>query len=120
MAYDPEFWPEECWDEDIRLMREGRVNLVRIGEFAWTLMEPAAGRFDLGWLLEAALRRAGIEPRPRTPKWVEVVRRGDVMFAVNHSPEPCTVDLPGRDALAGEWRKGKAKLGAYGVCVVRG
>ena len=74
----------------------------------------------LGRLLDAALRRAGIEPGARTPKWVEVVRRGDVTFAINHSREPCTVDLPGREAVVGEWRNGKARLGAYGVCVVRG
>ena len=62
--------------------------------------------------------------RPRwpnaTPKWVEVVRRGDVTFAINHSREPCTVEIPGREAVVGEWKKGKARLGAYGVCAVRG
>jgi beta-galactosidase len=74
----------------------------------------------LGSLLDLALQRAGIAPGPRTPKWVEVVRRGDVTFAVNHSREPCTVEIPGREAVVGEWKKGKARLGAYGVCAVRG
>jgi beta-galactosidase len=74
----------------------------------------------LGHLLDAALLRAGVIRGPRTPKWVEVVRRGDVTFAINHSREPCVVDLPGSEAVIGEWRKGKAKLGAYGVCAVRG
>lgn len=74
----------------------------------------------LGRLLDAALDRAGIAPGPRTPKWVEVVRRGDAAFAINHSREPCTVDLPGREAVVGEWRNGRARLDAYGVCIVRG
>ncbi len=82
-----------------------------------------AGYLDadgLGRVLDQALRRAGVEPGPRTPKWVEVVRRGDVTFAINHSREPCAVDIAGREAVVGEWKKGRAKLGAYGVCVVRG
>ena len=29
--YNPEQWPEEVWDEDVRLMREAGVNLVSLG-----------------------------------------------------------------------------------------
>ena len=62
VAYYPEFWPQERWDEDVRLMQEAGINLVRIGEFAWTAMEPAEGVFTLDWLhavLEHGLHRMG-------------------------------------------------------------
>lgn len=50
VAYYPEFWPPKRWPEDIRLMKKAAINIVRIGEFAWTAMEPAEGQFDLDWL----------------------------------------------------------------------
>ena len=50
VAYYPEYWPEERWAEDIRLMRAAHINLVRVGEFAWTALEPSEGRFTLDWL----------------------------------------------------------------------
>jgi len=45
-AYYPEAWEPDQVDEDIRLMLEMGINTVRIGEFAWSNMEPAEGDFD--------------------------------------------------------------------------
>jgi len=49
-AYYPEHWPESRWAEDIRLMQEAGLNVARLGEFAWSTMEPADGQFHLDWL----------------------------------------------------------------------
>ncbi|MDK1031060.1 MAG: beta-galactosidase [Planctomycetia bacterium] len=69
LAYYPEYWPEERWDEDIRLMLDANVNIVRIGEFAWTRMEPAEGKFTLNWLhrIVEKLGAAGIDVMLSTP-----------------------------------------------------
>ncbi|HXM56208.1 MAG TPA: beta-galactosidase, partial [Candidatus Dormibacteraeota bacterium] len=48
--YNPEQWPEEVWREDVRLMREAGVNLVTVGVFSWSWLEPEPGRFEFGWL----------------------------------------------------------------------
>jgi len=48
--YNPEQWPEDVWPEDVRLMREAGVNLVTLGVFAWSCLEPSPGRFELGWM----------------------------------------------------------------------
>lgn len=48
--YNPEQWPEEVWDEDVRLMQEAGVNLVSVGIFSWALLEPEPGTYDFGWL----------------------------------------------------------------------
>ncbi|WP_432521135.1 beta-galactosidase [Kineococcus sp. SYSU DK006] len=48
--YNPEQWPEEVRAQDVRLMREAGVTLVSVGIFAWGLLEPEPGRFELGWL----------------------------------------------------------------------
>ena len=44
--YNPEQWPETVWAEDVALMRAARVNLVTVGVFAWSALEPAPGEFD--------------------------------------------------------------------------
>ena len=48
--YNPEQWPEEVWEEDVRLMREAGVNLVSLGIFSWAKLEPHPGEYDFGWL----------------------------------------------------------------------
>ncbi|WP_327191831.1 beta-galactosidase [Streptomyces xinghaiensis] len=48
--YNPEQWPEEVWQEDVRLMREAGVTMVSAGIFSWALLEPEPGRHDFGWL----------------------------------------------------------------------
>lgn len=48
--YNPEQWPEHVWAEDVELMRRARVNLVTVGVFAWSHLQPEPDRFDFGWL----------------------------------------------------------------------
>ncbi len=52
-AWYPEHWPESRWRDDLRLMREAGLKVVRVGEFAWSRLEPAEGQFDLDWLERA-------------------------------------------------------------------
>ncbi len=60
--YNPEQWPRDVWDEDVRLMGEAGVNLVSLGIFAWARLEPREGEFDFEWLdtIVAKLHDAGI------------------------------------------------------------
>ncbi len=48
--YNPEQWPEEVWEDDIRLMKEARVNLVSLGIFSWARIQPREGEFDFAWM----------------------------------------------------------------------
>lgn len=57
-AYYPEHWTEDHWANDIRLMREAGLTVVRMAEFAWSALEPAAGKFHLDWL-DRAIRQLG-------------------------------------------------------------
>ncbi|WP_019070133.1 beta-galactosidase [Streptomyces hokutonensis] len=50
--YNPEQWPREVWDEDIRLMREAGVNIVSLGIFSWARIQPSRDVWDFGWLDE--------------------------------------------------------------------
>ncbi|MFF3144704.1 beta-galactosidase, partial [Streptomyces sp. NPDC057927] len=50
--YNPEQWPREVWEEDIRLMREAGVNIVSVAIFSWARIQPAENEWDFGWLDE--------------------------------------------------------------------
>jgi beta-galactosidase len=49
-AWYPEQWPETRWESDLALMQQAGIHMVRVGEFAWSRMEPEEGRYDLDWL----------------------------------------------------------------------
>ncbi|MEU0838852.1 beta-galactosidase [Streptomyces sp. NPDC005962] len=50
--YNPEQWPREVWEDDIRLMREAGVTIVSVGIFSWARLQPAQDEWDFGWLDE--------------------------------------------------------------------
>jgi len=49
-SWYPEQWPESQWEPDLALMEAAHIHLVRIGEFAWSTMEPSEGHYEFGWL----------------------------------------------------------------------
>lgn len=49
-AWYPEQWPESRWDKDLALMEAAHIDVVRVGEFAWSTMEPSEGQYNFGWL----------------------------------------------------------------------
>ena len=48
--YNPDQWPEEVWDDDVRLMKKAGVNLVSVGIFSWAKIETSEGVYDFDWL----------------------------------------------------------------------
>ena len=48
--YNPAQWPEEVWDDDVRLMKKAGVNLVSVGIFSWAKIETSEGVYDFDWL----------------------------------------------------------------------
>ena len=77
VCYYPEHWPESWWVDDAKKMREVGISFVRIAEFAWSRIEPEAGRFDWAWLDRAVdiLHSHGLKivmctPTATPPKWL--------------------------------------------------
>lgn len=76
-AWYPEQWPEAEWDADLARMQAAGLNMVRIGEFAWSSLEPAEGRYELDWMeraVAAAARRGMVTiigtPTDTPPAWM--------------------------------------------------
>ncbi|WP_422036867.1 beta-galactosidase [Roseibium sp.] len=76
-CYYPEHWPEEMWEADARRMVDAGLTWVRIGEFAWSRLEPAPGDLRFEWLDRAidVLGKAGLKvvlgtPTATPPRWV--------------------------------------------------
>jgi len=76
-CYYPEHWPEDQWADDAARMAEIGLTWVRIGEFAWSRLEPAPGDLRLDWLDRAieVLGAAGLKvvlgtPTATPPRWM--------------------------------------------------
>jgi len=74
--YNPEQWTDAVAEEDIALMHEAGVNLVSVGIFSWTMLEPEPGRYDFRRMDEILdrLHRGGISvdlatPTAAPPQW---------------------------------------------------
>lgn len=88
VCYYPEHWPEAIWAEDAQRMRALGLSTVRIGEFAWSRLEPVPGNYDFAWfdraidiLGEAGLRVVIGTPTATPPKWL--VDRDPAMLPVD-------------------------------------
>jgi beta-galactosidase len=76
-CYYPEHVPEELWAEDAARMRGLGLSVVRIGEFAWSRLEPEPGLYHFDWLRHAidTLHAEGLEvvlgtPTAAPPRWL--------------------------------------------------
>jgi beta-galactosidase len=99
-CYYPEHWPEELWLDDARRMREMGLSQIRIGEFAWSRIEPEPGQFNWDWLdrIIQILSDAGLEvilgtPTATPPKWL-----------VDQMPDMIALDINGNPRRFGSRR----------------
>lgn len=77
VCYYPELWPEADIDRDIATMTELGINMIRIGEFSWSSLEPREGEISTAFFRKVMDRfhEAGISvvfctPTPTPPVWL--------------------------------------------------
>jgi beta-galactosidase len=109
VCYYPEHWPREWWHDDARRMKALGLSQVRLGEFAWSRIEPERGRFDFAWLDEAieTLHAAGLSivmctPTATPPKWL-----------VDAMPDMIAIDASGKPRRFGSRRHYCFSHGGY-------
>ena len=100
VCYYPEHWPQEVWADDAMRMKALGLSSVRIGEFAWSKIEPQEGEFHWDWLDCAfeTLSKAGLSiilgtPTATPPIWV-----------VEKYPDMLALDKEGRPRIFGSRR----------------
>lgn len=99
-CYYPEHWTTEQWADDAAKMVELGLTWVRIGEFAWSRLEPKPDTFDWAWLDQAieTLGQAGLKvilgtPTATPPRWM-----------LDKHPDMLAVDVEGRPRKFGSRR----------------
>lgn len=87
-CYYPEHWSQSQWHDDAQRMIELGLSVVRIGEFAWSRLEPQPNKLDWQWLDQAieVLGEAGLKvvlgtPTATPPRWM--LERYPDMLAVD-------------------------------------
>jgi beta-galactosidase len=110
-AWYPEQWPESRWDADLQLMEDADLHVVRVGEFAWSSLEPSEAHYDLDWLARAIRLAAKHHiavvigtPTDAPPAWL-----------TSAHPETLRVDADGRRAEHGIRRQFNYASPAYRV-----
>ncbi|HWS36753.1 MAG TPA: beta-galactosidase [Actinoplanes sp.] len=93
--YNPDQWPREVWDDDVRAMQEAGVTVVSLAIFSWARLEPREGVFDFAWLDEVMdllhaggitvdLATATASPPPwltrKHPEILPVTRTGETLW----------------------------------------
>ena len=92
VCYYPEHWSEDVWERDAARMAEVGIQWARIGEFAWSRLEPTPGNLTFDWIIRAmdVLGRHGLKvvfgtPTATPPRWM-----------VDKHPDMLAVDIHGR------------------------
>jgi len=71
VAYYSEYMPYERLDQDVALMQQAGLSVVRMGESSWGLWEPEDGRFEFAWMdrIVERIGKAGIKIIMGTPTY---------------------------------------------------
>lgn len=48
--YNPEQWPEDTWNDDIKVFKQADINSATVNVFSWALLEPAEGQYNFSIL----------------------------------------------------------------------
>ena len=44
--YNPNQWPKEIWDEDMKLFHQAGINSTTINVFSWAKIQPSENEYD--------------------------------------------------------------------------
>ncbi len=50
--YNPDQWPRDIWDEDVRLFKLASIDIATLPVFSWAHLQPDETRYDFEWLDE--------------------------------------------------------------------
>lgn len=95
--YNPEQWPKEVWEEDMKLLKEAHIDILTLNVFAWASLQPSEEEYDFSRLDEI----------------MELVRRHgfSVCLATSTAAHPAWMAKKYPDVLRTEFNGMKRKFG---------
>ncbi len=88
--YNPEQWPEEVWQEDMRMMKKAHINMVTLNVFSWAALQPDEDTYDFAKLdkIMELVRENGLQACMATstgahPAWM-AKRHPDILRTENN------------------------------------
>ena len=48
--YNPEQWPEEVWEEDMRMLKQAHIDILTLNVFNWAMLQPEEEIYDFSKL----------------------------------------------------------------------
>ena len=100
VVYYPEQWPESQWDSDLASIADTGMNVVRMGEGAWSVWEPEEGRYEFS-LFDRALelcQKHGLKAIMGTPTYTPPA------WLTEGFPEVLRVSFDGKPLVHGSRR----------------
>ena len=100
VVYYPEQWPESQWDSDLASIAQTGMNVVRMGEGAWSVWEPEEGRYEFS-LFDRALelcQKHGLKAIMGTPTYTPPA------WLTEGFPEVLRVSFDGKPLVHGSRR----------------
>lgn len=77
VCYYPEHWDKSMWRDDLQRMKECGIEIIRIAEFAWNLIEPEDGVFTFDFwdefmtlVAEEKMKVIFCTPTATPPQWL--------------------------------------------------
>jgi len=96
--YNPEQWPEDIWEEDMRLFKIANIDVVTLNVFSWAMLQPSENEYDFSKL----------------DKIMELVKKNGLKVCMATSTSAHPAWMAGRypDILRVEYNGMKRKFGA--------
>lgn len=95
--YNPEQWPEETWEKDMRLMKKAHIDIVTLNTFSWAALQPSEDFYCFESL----------------DRIMELVKKNGlkVCMATSTGAHPAWMARKHPDILRTEWNGMKRKFG---------
>lgn len=95
--YNPEQWPEEVWQDDMRLLKEAHIDTLTLNVFSWAALQPSEEEYNF----------------TKLDKIMELVRENDfqVVLATSTGAHPAWMAKKYPDILRVEFDGRKRKFG---------
>lgn len=96
--YNPEQWPEEIWEEDMRLFHKAHIDVVTLNVFSWAALQPDETTYDF----------------TKLDKIMEYVRKNGlkICLATSTAAHPAWMARKYPDILRTEYNGMKRKFGS--------